>query len=75
MTRALWTCRTARADAMVIATEWPTYRNLDWAALRTIVKRPVIKNGRRSLPRAEARNLGYLVERIGDGGMEGRTRD
>ena len=28
------------ADAAVIATEWPAYRDLDWAALRVTMRRP-----------------------------------
>jgi UDPglucose 6-dehydrogenase len=55
------------ADAAVIATEWPVYGDLDWAALRATMRRPVIIDGRRLLPEAELRGLGYIVERIGDG--------
>jgi UDPglucose 6-dehydrogenase len=55
------------ADAAVIATEWPAYRDLDWAALRETMKRPLIIDGRRLLPEAELRSIGYVVERIGDG--------
>ena len=55
------------ADAAVIATEWPTYRDLDWAALRATMRRPLIIDGRRLLPHAKLRALGYTVQRIGDG--------
>jgi UDPglucose 6-dehydrogenase len=55
------------ADAAVIATEWPIYRHLDWAALRSTMRRPLIIDGRRLLPPAELRAFGYEVERIGDG--------
>jgi UDPglucose 6-dehydrogenase len=55
------------ADAAVIATEWAVYRDLDWAALRETMRRPLIIDGRRLLPYAELRSLGYVVERIGDG--------
>jgi UDPglucose 6-dehydrogenase len=55
------------ADAAVIATEWPMYRDLDWAALRTTMRRPLIIDGRRLLPYAQLRSMGYVVERIGDG--------
>jgi len=55
------------ADAAVIATEWPVYRELDWAALRPTMRRPLIIDGRRLLPDAQLRSMGYAVERIGDG--------
>jgi hypothetical protein len=40
------------ADAAVIATEWPVYRDLDSAALRGTMRRPLIIDGRRLLPMA-----------------------
>jgi UDPglucose 6-dehydrogenase len=55
------------ADAAVIATEWPIYRDLDWAALQATMRRPLVIDGRRLLPETELRSLGYAVERIGDG--------
>jgi UDPglucose 6-dehydrogenase len=56
------------ADAAVIATEWAVYRDADWGALRTTMRRPLIIDGRRLLPHKELRSMGYFVERIGDGG-------
>lgn len=55
------------ADAAVIATEWPVYRDLDWGALRVAMRRPLIIDGRRLLSYAQLRSMGYVVERIGDG--------
>lgn len=55
------------ADAAVIATEWPMYREVDWKALRRSMRRLLIVDGRRLLPETELRALGYIVERIGDG--------
>ena len=55
------------ADAAVITTEWPIYRNLDWGALRSTMRRPVIIDGRRLLPEVDLRALGYEVVRLGDG--------
>ena len=54
------------ADAAVIATEWPVYRDLDWAAVRVTMRRPLIIDGRRLLPLRQLRSMGYRVERIGD---------
>jgi UDPglucose 6-dehydrogenase len=55
------------AEAAVIATEWPLYRDLDWAALRPRMRRPLIVDGRRIVNPAVLRALGYVVERVGDG--------
>jgi len=55
------------AEAAVIATEWPLYRDLDWAALHATMRRPLIIDGRRLLPETKLRALGYVVERVGDG--------
>ncbi len=62
------------ADAAVIATEWRAYRDLDWAALRGTMRHPVVIDGRRILPEAELRALGYDVVRLGDGVDAGRPR-
>ena len=59
------------ADAAVIATEWPAYRDLDWAELRGSMRRPVIIDGRRLLPETKLRALGYVIQRVGDGVTEG----
>lgn len=45
------------ADAQVIATGWPVYRDLDWAAVHHTVRRPLIIDGRRLLPRVAMRAL------------------
>jgi UDPglucose 6-dehydrogenase len=60
------------ADAAVIATEWPVYRDLDWAALQATMRHPLIIDGRRLLPHTRLRSMGYVVERLGDGvGVDG----
>jgi UDPglucose 6-dehydrogenase len=57
----------AGADAAVIATEWPLYRGLDWAAIRPTMRRPLIIDGRRLFSPEHLRAIGYVVERLGDG--------
>jgi UDPglucose 6-dehydrogenase len=61
------------ADAVVIATEWPEYRDLDWAKLRTTMHRPLIIDGRRLLREAELRAMGFEVVRLGEGVEEIRV--
>ncbi len=55
------------AHAAVIATEWPIYRNLEWAAARDTMEEPVILDGRRILDAARLGSLGFRYHRIGDG--------
>ncbi len=54
------------ADAVVIATEWPEFRDLPWAALAEH-HRPVIIDGRRLLDAEMLRAAGYAVIQLGDG--------
>lgn len=56
-----------RADAAVIATGWPSYRDLDWAAMHGTMRRPLIIDGSRLLAQEQLQSTGYVVELIGDG--------
>ena len=58
------------ADAIVIATEWPDYVSLDWAALRATVARPLLIDGRRLLDPDSMAALGYHYEAVGTRGLE-----
>lgn len=53
------------ADIAVIGTEWPIYRDLDWAAIRSTLRAPIILDGRRLLDGAAMRALGYRYETVG----------
>jgi UDPglucose 6-dehydrogenase len=55
----------AGADIAVIGTEWPIYRDLDWAAIRTSLRSPVVLDGRRLLDADEMRRLGFRYETVG----------
>lgn len=57
----------AGADAGVVATEWPSYRQLDWATIKPSMRQPLIFDGRRLLDREHLRSLGFFVYRLGDG--------
>jgi UDPglucose 6-dehydrogenase len=56
------------ADAIVIATEWPEYRTLEWAALRDEMSSPLIVDGRRLLDPHAVRGLGFRYEAVGSPG-------
>ncbi len=58
------------ADAAVIATEWPAFRQLDWAAARERMARPLVIDGRRLLDPQVMRNLGYTYLVLGSPAAE-----
>ncbi|HUP54065.1 MAG TPA: UDP-glucose/GDP-mannose dehydrogenase family protein [Methylomirabilota bacterium] len=53
------------ADVAVVATEWPAFRSLDWAAARDRLRRPLIVDGRRLLDRGAMTALGYTYLAVG----------
>jgi UDPglucose 6-dehydrogenase len=53
------------ADVAVIATEWPEFKELDWAAAREVMAAPLVIDGRRLLDPTTMRELGYRYERVG----------
>jgi UDPglucose 6-dehydrogenase len=55
----------AGAEAAVIATEWPEFKDLDWASARSVMAAPVVIDGRRILDPAAMRGLGFRYERVG----------
>ncbi len=55
------------ADAVVIATEWPEFRDLPWERWRDEVARPIVIDGRRLLDAGALRSLGWTVIQLGDG--------
>jgi hypothetical protein len=62
----------------VIATEWPEFNDLDWASIRTVMREPLVFDGRRLLDGAGLRELGYRYEAVGSatgaGNEEAGTR-
>ena len=57
----------ADVDAIVVATEWPEFRGLDWAAIRTSVRHPLVIDGRRLLDPILLRALGFRYLVVGGG--------
>jgi UDPglucose 6-dehydrogenase len=58
------------ADAVVIATEWPSFRDLDWAGLKPTMSAPLVVDGRRLLDAEHMRSLGYRYVAVGTGSKE-----
>jgi len=53
------------ADCIVIATEWPEFSKLNLKRLKTILKRPIIVDGRNIFDPEKMRKLGFEYSSIG----------
>lgn len=53
------------ADACVLVTEWDEFRQLDWAAARQVMARPIVIDGRNALDGARLVELGFIYEGMG----------
>ena len=58
------------ADAAVIATEWPEFRELDWGHARSVMAGATIVDGRRLLDPEAMRMLGFAYQRVGSPNAE-----
>ncbi len=57
------------ADAVVLATEWPQFQELDWAKVKELVKTPVLFDGRNHLkPRRMREEFGFKYYSVGRNG-------
>jgi UDPglucose 6-dehydrogenase len=54
-----------QADALVLCTEWPEYRNPDFAHIRARMRQPVVIDGRNLWPQVELTKSGFDYEGIG----------
>ena len=55
----------ARAEAVVLCTEWAEFRELDWARMKAKMVRPLILDGRNALDREQLIALGFEYIGIG----------
>jgi UDPglucose 6-dehydrogenase len=53
------------AEALVLATEWPEFLNLDWMKMRRVMARPFILDGRNFLNRSLLIEMGFEYEGMG----------
>lgn len=53
------------ADAAVLVTEWPTYRDLDWKAIAGMMDNPLVLDGRNFLDLHEMKRLGFRYLGVG----------
>lgn len=47
------------SEALLIATEWPEFRNLDWNRIQEVMARPLILDGRNLLAPKQMKSLGF----------------
>jgi UDPglucose 6-dehydrogenase len=55
------------AEALIIATEWPDFTTIDLSELRSIMRAPLIFDGRNLLDATAAANFGFQYRGIGRG--------
>ena len=53
------------ADAAVLVTEWPEFRELDWAEVKERMVKPVIIDGRNFLDSELLERSGFTYEGVG----------
>ncbi len=58
------------ADALFLVTEWNEFRNPDLERMRSLMRSPVVLDGRNVFEPAEMRALGFEYQAIGRGGVE-----
>ncbi len=62
------------ADALVLVTEWPEFLRLDWAAVKEVMRRPVVIDGRNVLDPDALREAGFTYEGVGVAGLPEAVR-
>lgn len=53
------------ADALLLATEWSDFRELDWKRVRDVMARPLVFDGRNVLDPANMKALGFEYHSVG----------
>ncbi len=53
------------ADCLALVTEWPEYKNLDFRRIRSLMRNPLVLDGRNFLDPAPLRALGFQVRSVG----------
>jgi UDPglucose 6-dehydrogenase len=61
-------------DALVVVTEWPEFLRLDWAAVKEVMRRPVVIDGRNVLDPELLRAAGFTYEGVGVAGLPEAVR-
>jgi UDPglucose 6-dehydrogenase len=60
-----------RADALAIVTEWLEYRNPDFERMRSLLRRPIVVDGRNLYEPARLAALGFTYDSVGRAAVRG----
>lgn len=55
------------SDCLVLLTEWPQFREVDWARVRRLMQHPIVVDGRNCLDPAQLRKHGFEYVGMGRG--------
>lgn len=53
------------SEALMIVTEWQSFRELDWQRIKTLMQRPLLIDGRNLLDRDQMMAMGFEYEGVG----------
>ncbi len=53
------------AEAVLLVTEWPQFKALDWDKIKNLIKQPLVFDGRNLLDRSKMKEIGYHYCSIG----------
>ncbi|MDQ7028859.1 MAG: UDP-glucose/GDP-mannose dehydrogenase family protein [Ardenticatenia bacterium] len=62
-------------DALVVLTEWNEFKHLDFARIHTLMRRPVVVDGRNIYDPEQMANLGFVYRGMGRGYNGARRRE
>jgi UDPglucose 6-dehydrogenase len=54
-------------DALIMATDWNEFKNLDWDKIKKAMKNPVLVDGRNMYDPAKMREIGFTYRGVGRG--------
>jgi UDPglucose 6-dehydrogenase len=54
-------------DALIMATDWNEFKNLDWGKVKKVMKNPVLVDGRNMYDPAKMREIGFTYRGVGRG--------
>ena len=53
------------SDALILLTEWPEFRSPDFKAVKSLLKNPIIFDGRNQFDKYDMKKIGFEYHQIG----------
>ncbi len=53
------------SDVLILVTEWPIYRKLDFVKVKKLMRQPILIDGRNFLEKEKLKKIGFIYEGIG----------